>query len=156
MTQFGQKYPISYLFSPFSLQLQFSVVLCLFLTLQTHLFHLLTCEKQITKDFSVYCKWTKRQHNTKKKQKVSFTISFFDFSFSNCTYESSSMKWEKTLSVLFWFIFFFQSNPIFHLSNIVCWKLSINFLLEILIFNFIIFNRLSFFFYEFIFHELIM
>ena len=114
MTQFGQKYPLSYLFSPFSLQLQFSLVLCLFLILQTHLFHLLTYEKEIMKDFSVYCKRTKRQHNTRKKQKVSFTVSFFDFGFSNCIYESSSMKWEETLSVLFWFIFiFFSIKPYF-------------------------------------------
>ena len=121
MTQFGQKYPISYLFSPFSLQLQFSVVLCLFLTLQTHLFHLLTYEKEITKDFSVYCKRTKRQHNTKKKHKVSFTVSFFDFSFSNCIYESSSMKWEETLSVLFWFLFFFFFNQtLFFIFLILC------------------------------------
>ena len=40
-------------------------------------------------------------------------------------------------------------------------SVSINFLLEILVFNFfkkkfIPFNRLSFFFYEFIFHELII
>ena len=86
------KIPLNYLFSPFSLKLQFSPMLRPFLTLQTHLFHLLTYKKEIMKNFSIYCKRTKRQHNTRKKQKVSFTISFFDFSFSNCTYEPSSMK----------------------------------------------------------------
>ena len=123
MTQFGQKYPLTpsvISFSPFSLQLQFSLVLCLFVTLQTHLFHLLTCEKEITKDFSVYCKRTKRQHNTKKKQKVSFTVSFFDFGFSNCIYESSSMKWEETLSVLFWFLFFSFNQTRFFIFLILC------------------------------------
>ena len=115
------KIPLNYLFSPFSLKLQFSPMLRPFLTLQTHLFHLLTYKKEIMKNFSIYCKRTKRQHNTRKKQKVSFTISFFDFSFSNCTYEPSSMKSNETLSVLFWSIYlFFKLNPIFHLSNIVC------------------------------------
>ena len=78
-----------------------------FFTLQTHLFHLLTYKKEIMKDFSIYCKRTKRQHNTRKKQKVSFTVSFFDFNFSNFTYEPSFMKWEETLSALFWFILFY-------------------------------------------------
>ena len=113
MTQLRQKYPFNYLFRSFSFQLQFSPVLCLFLTLKTHLFHLLTYEKEITKDFSVYCKRTKRQHNTRKKQRVSFIVSFFDFSFLNYTYESSSMKWEETLSVLFWFLLFFLIKPYF-------------------------------------------
>ena len=92
-------------------------------TLQTHLFHLLTYKKEIMKDFSIYCKRTKKQHNTRKKQKVSFTVSFFDFNFSNFTYEPSFMKWEETLNVLFWFffIYLFKSNPIFHLFDIVCW-----------------------------------
>ena len=120
MTQLGQKYPLNYLFSPFSLQLQFSPMLCLFLTLQTHLFHLLTCKKEITKDFSVYCKITKKQHNTRKKQRVSFIVSFFDFSFLNYTYESSSMKWEETLSVLFWFLLFFLNQTLFFIFLILC------------------------------------
>ena len=122
MTQLRQKYPFSYLFRSFSFQLQFSLVLCLFLTLKTHLFHLLTYEKEITKDFSVYCKRTKRQHNTRKKTKSKFHcfILWFQFFELYIWIFIHEMRRNPTYLILVHFILF-KSSPIFHLFDIVCW-----------------------------------
>ena len=122
MTQLRQKYPFSYLFRSFSFQLQFFPVMCLFFTLKTHLFYLLTYEKEITKDFSIYCKRTKRRHNTRKKTKSKFHcfILWFQFFELYIWIFIHEMRRNPTCLILVHFIFF-KSSPIFHLSDIVCW-----------------------------------
>ena len=69
MTQLGQ-IPLIYLFSPFSLQLQFPPCCVPFLPYKPIcLFYLLTCKKEITKDFSIYCKRTKGNTTQGKNRK---------------------------------------------------------------------------------------
>ena len=122
MTQLSQKYPISYIFSIFSLKLQFSPMMYLFLSLQTHfvpfvnlrernhegLFRLLQENKNVT------------QHKEKTESKFQCFILWFQFFKLYIWIFIHEMRRNHKCLILVPFIFF-KSSPIFHLSDIVCW-----------------------------------